>query len=68
MCRWTPVGEIEDCEVELIVLRAAALRLSEWVLAFAAIPLLDEKYCRFPPPSPIDCIEYCPMYCRYILG
>lgn len=29
VCRWTLVGEIEDCEVELIVLRAAALRLSD---------------------------------------
>lgn len=29
VCRWTLVGEIEDCEVELVVLRAAALRLSD---------------------------------------
>lgn len=38
VCRWTLVGEIEDCEVELIVLRAAALRLSD---RHCARPLWD---------------------------
>ena len=32
-------GKIKDCEVGSIVLRAAALRLSEWGLAIYAIPL-----------------------------